>query len=617
MPPDDGPLRWDRRVSQISNPLHRRIVGTVPWHLAPGRLGVAVALMFVAFATVWILAAFHDQFWWPPDDGAYAHVASRMLAGEVLHKDVQDVHAGFINFVNAGALALFGHKLVSLRYPLALLTLIQACLVFALLLPRGTAVAVAGALGMTALTFVQFLNPTAHWYALFVFVALLAVLQWMPRDGGSRLVAVGFLLMTLFLFRQLSGVLVAIGALTYLLCEAPAAASRARGARDLVLARALLAIMAIGLSGYLATKADASAFAMFGLAPLAIIAWAWCHASRGNGEVASLLLRLAAGGLLPLLPLAAYHLANGSFHDWIDDTTLAAVSLTTLSFFQDAKFVRLLLIAVSKMLVPSSAAAPVNGLYWTVLLLLAPALGLLTLRGLLREGVVAGARPFLLPLLATFYALVAVHYQIPIYLIYTVGVTLAGFLWLTTARPGVGRGLAVGLAAFLCAVGLYYHAGQPLSRTLAQIAAGERDGSAGPSGIERAGLRLAAQDAAVYRDLLDLIRRETPEDGSILALPVNPELYFLSGRRNPTRFYNSALGIRSDGDLQAVLETLRRAPPGLVFFRPDDKYVTEQARRIMAFVRAHYEPLALRAGFEIYRYPKAPPGGVGRKRGTT
>ena len=117
--------------------------------------------------------------------------------------------------------------------------------------------------------------------------------------------------------------------------------------------------------------------------------------------------------------------------------------------------------------------------------------------------------------------------------------------------------------------------------------------------------------------MLDLIRRETPEDGSILALPVNPELYFLSGRRNPTRFYNSALGIRDDGDLQAVLETLRRAPPALVFFRPDDKYVTEQAVRIMAFVRAHYEPLESRAGFEIFRYPEAPPGGAGRKRGTT
>ena len=50
-----------------------------------------------------------------------------------------------MNFVNAAAMALFGKTFVALRYPLALLTLVQAGLIFMLLRPRGAALAAAGA----------------------------------------------------------------------------------------------------------------------------------------------------------------------------------------------------------------------------------------------------------------------------------------------------------------------------------------------------------------------------------------------------------------------------------------------------------------------------------------
>ncbi len=589
-------------MNQAIIPLFGRIAAGDRGRDARTRYREILAFVVVACFAAWILIAFHDRFWHPPDEGAYAHVADRLLAGEVLNRDIEDVHAGYVNFANAAAFALFGTKLVSLRYPLAVLTFIQVCLIFFLLLPRGALVAAAGASAMAALTFVQFLNPTAHWYALFLFVAVIAVLTWMPRESRWRLAAVGLLVMTLFLFRQLSGVLVAIGVLTYLLCEAAPGACPARRARDLLLGRAVLAVMGLGLAAYLLVKTDPLTTAMFGLGPLGIIVWAAMHGRLGNREVAAMLLRMSAGGIVALAPLLTYHLVHGSVTNWLDDTVFSAFTLTGLPFFDHARFAGLLLLAVASVVAPTDMAAFVNGVFWLGLILLAPVLSYLTLRGLWRGGRETGARPYLVPVLALFYGLVAVHFQIPIYLMYPAAILLAGLLWIAPAGPGRAGVPVAGFAILLSAVGLYFHAGQPLDRGMSGIVTGVRTPVSAAPGLARAGLRLDFGNAAIYRSLIDLIRREVPPGGSILALPFNPELYFLSRRRNPTRFFNSAIGIRTNEDMYAILESLRRDPPLLVFYRPKDKYVTGHAERIMETVRAGYEKLSPRSGFEIYRY---------------
>jgi hypothetical protein len=60
--------------------------------------------------------------------------------------------------------------------------------------------------------------------------------------------------------------------------------------------------------------------------------------------------------------------------------------------------------------------------------------------------------------------------------------------------------------------------------------------------------------------------------------------------------------------LNSVLQTLARSPPRLVFHRPDDKYNTLLAAKIMDFVRQRYELLETYRGFVIYRSPKDPQG---------
>ena len=58
---------------------------------------------FAGLGFLWLLLSglilfhFHDQFWWGPDEGVYAYVAQRFLAGDTIHRDLIDIHPGYGN----------------------------------------------------------------------------------------------------------------------------------------------------------------------------------------------------------------------------------------------------------------------------------------------------------------------------------------------------------------------------------------------------------------------------------------------------------------------------------------------------------------------------------------
>ncbi len=584
-------------MSQASDPFFGLTAATEGPRELTARQAEGLAFAIAAAFAAAVALYFHDRFWWPPDDGAYAHVALRILNGEVLNRDVHDHHLGYINLANALWLWLFGPDLLSLRYPLAVMSFLQACLVFALLRPAGPVLALGASIAMSALAQVQFLNPTAHWYSLFVLVLIVCALSWIPRDARGRLEAIGYLIVTLVLFRQLSGAIVAIGALAFLLAEAPAR----QPVRNAWTARAAIAVMAVGLAGYLLFKTGLVAFVLFGLGPLGVLYWAARVTAKGPLEISILGARLALGGAAALLPLLAYHISNDSLGSWLDDTVLSALYLTELEFIRAPSFALLSLFGLQQAIAPADMAALLNGIYWFALPLLPLALGAALVHGLFRQGR-AGAAFHPLPFLAVFYAAVSAHYQIPVYLYYTTAMTLIGLLALTVRADPRRRAAAAGAAVAVSALALWFHAGQPLSRGLDGIIAGERIPYVYAGGIERAQLWMSAPDARTYGELLDTIARETPADSTILAVPFNPEIYFLSDRRNPTRYFNLAVGLRGEQELQEVLRKLRRNPPLLVFYRPEDKYNTAITERLMDFVRIRYEAMPARGGFEIYRY---------------
>jgi hypothetical protein len=121
--------------------------------------------------------------------------------------------------------------------------------------------------------------------------------------------------------------------------------------------------------------------------------------------------------------------------------------------------------------------------------------------------------------------------------------------------------------------------------------------------LPRADLLIAAGERDHYLELLEAISRETRPEDTVFALPHNPEIYFLSGRRNPFSFTNSALGLADDDALARAQGTLAEHPPRLVLFNPTDKYGTPRAARLMQTIRARYTLIRTIGELELYRAP--------------
>ena len=560
--------------------------------LAGSRARWAIGIATVCLNAV-ILVHFHDQFWWAPDEGNYAHVAERVLDGEVLHADVQDIHPGYVNFTNAAALGAFGRELVSMRYPLVALGVAQCAIIFILLAPLGMLAAAAGATAITALGFVQFLDPTAHWYSLFLVIALAGVLHGMKPGSRWRLDVVGAIVMTTVLYRQLSGVFVAMGALTFLLLEHSRSAGtvRARPHESPWLARALVVVMLVGLVGYLLRATEQVGWLLFGIWPVLVLLWTLRATTMPTAEVIGTAARMARGGVVAAIPLLAYHVTHGSLGAWYHDVVVTALSFPRMPFFDRMSYGSHLASAIGSVL-HGGVSGAVNGLLWAMLTVVAATTGALLVRRLATEPRILSP----LPVLAVFYGVVSVHYQIPIYLTYTAGLSLVALLWLGRGRTP----LALGTIA-VAGVALWFHAGQPLSRGIGGLTDGVRIPLAEENDLPRVGLRVERSDVDLYREVLAVIARDAPRGSAILAVPSHAELYFLGERRNPFRFFNTALGIRTPDELEQVLATIERDPPALVFYDAADKYNTAASHAIMQQVGATYETLPPIGPFQVFR----------------
>jgi hypothetical protein len=541
-----------------------------------------------------LLWHFHDRSWYPVDDGNYAHVAERVANGQVLNRDVQDIHAGYVNFLNAAALRLFGPDLVSLRYPLLLAALVQAALLLRLLATRDAVVASAATVAATSLGVVQFFNPTAHWYCAALTVTLAFWMVRVPSDWQWRLVGAGILVGTVALFRQLTGLWVGMAVLSIALAEA----SEETDGHGRLLSQGLLAAMLVTIVAYSMATREWLGALLIASTPAAILAWMLFNVRVGNREAAAVVVRIGGGAILPALPLLAYHVVHGSVGSWLDDVVGTAVGLTGLGFFGQPWYAAAIVAGLHEVATSFNPTKVINGMYWAVL----PLLPLVAGAGLIRRlRSTSAVRDLSFPILTAFYSLVSLHFQIPIYLYYSSGLCLAAILWLNAGRPPAQRYAWCAGALALGAVGLIFHAAQPYTRTSVEILHGVRRTGSLVNGFERCRLLLDPGDREKYRRLVSLIEREVPVDGYIFAVPSNAELYFLANRRNPFRFYNTALGIRNADELASVIDVLARRPPLLVTYRADDKYNTEASRAIMEHVRGSYDRLETIDSFEVYR----------------
>lgn len=629
--------------------LLRSIAGTDPsgtGRTSAARLAVFIFGLAVSAA---VLLRFYDRMWLPRDDGYYAHIAERILAGEVLHRDVQALHPGYVYFVDALSLRLFGRDLVSLRYPLVALGVVQAALVGALFLRHSAVMAATASLLFTSLGYVLLPTPSVHWYCLFLLVLIVCAVEWVPKHSAWRPLILGLLVGVLGLFRQLTGAFVGAGVVAYLLAEPNAGGPAGEPAGDAggdprrgsgpSPPHAAWIIGAAGavVSFYALTKGSPLARSLFGIWVTAVSALAAWRAIRSPRPAGRLVLLLAAGGAVAAAPLLAYHLAHRSLGAWFNDSVVSAVGLSELKYVQVRRYAEMIGQAARQVVGMQGLRPVVNGAFWLALMFAPAVLGVAVGWRLLR-GRGGGTWPHALPFLAVFYAPVAIHFEAPAYVFFAAAPVACGLLWLAAeaaashqhrspneggevgpaerrvsqARGHVTAAGAVLAAALASYVALRYQAAQPVARGHVATVAGQRTELAYAEGIEGLGLRISSEDVATYAEVIDLIRRHTDSSDAIVAVPGGAEFHFLSGRRNPLPYPYIVYGVMDDESLDRALAALRRDPPALVIHVPSLPYNTRHTDRLMEELKAGATLIATVREFNVYtrNRPTSAPAGA-------
>jgi hypothetical protein len=529
----------------------------------------------------------------------------------VLNRDIHESHAGYIHFINALALKLFGYDAVSPRYPAAFVTWILSALVFVSFVRSGppgmsrvrsNTQAFLASLIPSCLGFVQISSPSVHVYAFFLTYVVVCSLLWFRRESPVRAPLAGFLCATLFLVRQLTGAFVGAAVLAFLFLE------RREGGASSRLAKGYFTFVCLGLSIYLATGTNELGFLLFGVWPSLILLAYWFQLSITDRTAWAIALRFAAGIALGFVPILGYHLGNGSLAAWFDDSFVQVFRFTQLRHTKLMSYA-FYYFELGRHIDGLTIGTALNIAYWTVLLLATLFGNILLFFPLLWNawrriaGNTAAAEKELvqpLPVIASFYGLVPLFNQIPFYLYAAAPFALLSILWQLRDRRRSVPAVILGMSLFVCVIGAAVHAGQPYTRPVDEVLAAKNIPLQRSAGLERLSLLLDPAELAVYARLVEYIQRNSTPSQPIFVFPNNSELYFLSRRKNPFPIWNTTLSIVSDEEQSRFLRELGAESPVLVVHHKNYFYNNAVSERILSFVREGYASGFEDGDFEIF-----------------
>src|SRR6185369_441472 len=320
--------------------------------------------------------------------------------------------------------------------------------------------------------------------------------------------------------------------------------------------------------------------------PLAILALAFFYSTTSNRKTVQTVVRMALGCVIAAAPILIYHVVHGSLWTFYDDTVLRALTVSQFSYLKFHRYWEQQQFAIQNIREFESLRTVANGIYWVILPSLALIAGVLTVRTFHRQRTWSNISS--LPIIAVFYAQVALLQQIPIYLFYSLPLTFAALIWLFAKRSPKRVVILTLFTAFVTIVSIRYQAAQPIERTLAGIIRGDRIGLVPATTLPRTGLWIDPESLRIYTEVVNTIKDQTQANDTIFVLPNNPEFYFLSERKNPFRLWNTAIGVRNESEAALVMSVLENQPPKVIVIDPNDRNNTSYSNGMIAYVRKTY-----------------------------
>lgn len=514
-----------------------------------------------------LLIHYHDYFWYAPDEGVFAYFADLVHQGKIYGVDFHGVQPGYHALWNAFLFDIFGRDLVVLRYPFIVLAALQAAMVSYMLRKQGTFLSLASGFWVTCFGFLQFINPSANWYAFYLAFFCIFVLSEFPRSVWGLLLTGGLIGLCLGL-RHPSGVFLGAGVLAYLLFDQEPDQQDKAG--QTYLAKFLLLLMLAGLLGYsFVINFDFSGLLYIGIWPVLLTIYIFYKKPVCNVQALKVLVPCGAGVLAGIAPLFLYQALYGDLLVWLQTSVLNSSRILEMDFFDTHKYYDFVFYAVSDLVAHTSLVTLANAIYWIVLYGIIPLVGAF----ILYHAAVKKQNACITPVtvIPLFFGYVSLYYQIPIYLFFSLGLYGIGLL---TLLPLKYKNPIALMAVFLSLFSLWHYIAMPLEI--------QGEHKAVSSQIEGASLTINEQSHDQYIGLLTYIdKRTTPQD-YIFTFPVNPEIYFLSQRKNPTPYISTAISISSDQEYNELLEMLTGKAPRLIINRPNDKYTGVYEERLVS-----------------------------------
>jgi Dolichyl-phosphate-mannose-protein mannosyltransferase len=547
--------------------------------------GPAARYEWLVLGMVWVASAIYvaaclRRGWVPCDAGMLSQGAERVLQGQVPFRDFGEVYTGGLPYLNALAFRLFGANLFSIRIPLFVLFLGWVPAVY-FIARRFAGPLAAGLVTLLAVAWSlpNYTEAMPSWYNLFIATfgaaALLKYIdtrrqRWLWLAGlcgglsivvkitGLYFIAAGLLF---FAFRERS-----------LASQVPAFPARRGRFYRLFLVVCLLLYLAMLLDTVWQhpNSAEFTHFVLPGACLAALLLWREYRQAPGAAgarfrNIFSMALPFLAGAAVPVAGLLLWYARASAIHDFFVYTALGmrhiqwafskpigalgvlglapALIVFLLACSRDESLRRLADRAAPVILGATLLAAwksfAVYELIGFSVPLTIPLLALAALAWLRPSSALLQAKSeptFLLVAVSVLCALVQFPLPQPLFFSYVAPFVILALLALASLRrrtPGGKAAMAtVGLFYLVFALWLF----PPARLTTNAIGPWESWRMEKLPFARAGGIRVAASEEEEYAKLIPLIRAHARGD-YIYAAPDCPEVYFLSGFRNPTKTF--------------------------------------------------------------------------------
>ncbi len=469
----------------------------------------------------------------------------------------------------AGLFDLLGVNLVWIRYVLFVAALVSVWVWYRIARRFSGPVPAAGvALAALAWSFPNYFAGLPSWWSVtFTSIAILLLIQYAERGTLRWLVLAGLALGVSCTFKQSGVYLVGASVLALLYCEQSAGTSSGSVVQraGLRLVRLLTVTFAAGGLYYVIRDVWSIEILVLLVAPVIcvcvlVVADGWVgreHAAPASpARLAGALLLLLSGAAVPVLMLAAPYIARQRFLELLHGALGVPQQLKVIGYYRwPSLWLSVLLVPVAILVAKAALrqkrdATPIALAwllpfavlltYWSdVAYLLAwnairssPALLVVASCWLLwrrRDNVSESERVlFVLAAATALFALFQYPFAAPVYFCYVAPLAmLLAFAYLSVGGAARMRLPVLGSVALFAVLSVNPGYVDQMGRSRRVVALNTE------LGLPNASLRVGAEDAVVYRRVTSLVASHAASD-TIYAAPDCPELYYLTGRRNPT-----------------------------------------------------------------------------------